>query len=66
MKGKVWNELKDIMSQKGITGRALAEYMDVHHVTVSRWLHGFSEPCIKELIEIANFLDVTLDELVGR
>lgn len=66
MKGKQWDELKEAMKGKHISGRAMAHDLGVHHVTVSRWLNGVTEPCIKELIEIADYVGVSIDALVGR
>lgn len=65
MKGKDWIRLRKAMEVAGMRGKDLARSLGVHYVTVSRWLHGATEPCIEELVAIARTLNVSVDYLVG-
>ena len=56
--------LKDLRKAKGIGQDRLAEELNVSVKTISHWETGYSEPSIAQLIELANFFDVSIDELV--
>lgn len=58
--------LKQLRNIKGISQKQLAEDMNITLKTVSHWETGYSEPSIGQLINLANYFDVTIDELVGR
>ena len=58
--------LKTIRKEKHISQEALAKYLDVSIKTISHWETGYSEPSIAQLIQIADFFDVSLDFLLGR
>jgi transcriptional regulator with XRE-family HTH domain len=51
---------------KGFTQQKLAQKAGVYPNTIHYWEHDLSSPSIVLLICIADVLDVTLDELVGR
>ena len=44
----------------------LAEALNISSKTISHWETGYTEPSISQLIQLADFFDVTLDELMGR
>ena len=59
--------LRRILRIKRWTGMRLAKVLGVAKSTVSQWLSGKREPkTIDDLIKLADKLDVSLDELVGR
>lgn len=58
--------LKLLRTAKGVGQRELAEALHTTLKTVSHWETGYSEPSILQLIALADFFDVTLDDLVGR
>ena len=60
------NNMKTLRSDKKIGQSTLAEALNVSIKTISHWETGSSEPSIAQLVQIADFLDVTLDELVGK
>jgi len=66
MRGSEWVELRSAMKRKGLSGRAMARELGVHYVTVSHWLNGTTEPCLRQLVDIADCLNASLDELLGR
>lgn len=60
------NNMKTLRSDKKIGQSTLAKALNVSIKTISHWETGYSEPSIAQLVQIADFLDVTLDELVGK
>ena len=42
----------------------LAVEMGVNQQTIARWEGGHTEPCIAQLIILADFFSITVDELV--
>ena len=64
---KIFKEnLKSLRIAKGIGQSVLAEKMNISTKTISHWETGYSEPSIAQLVQLAEFFDVSLDELVGR
>ena len=57
-------KMKQIRSEKGISQKEMAEKLDTTQQLVSQYETCLVEPTIKRLIEIAQILDVSLDELV--
>ena len=53
--------MKALMSQK-----ELAEKLGTSNVNVGRYENGRREPSISMLIKMAELLNVTIDELVGK
>ena len=46
--------------------KQLAEILKISVKTVSHWETGYGEPSISQLIAIADFFEISLDDLVGR
>lgn len=42
----------------------IAEYMNVSRQTISKWENGTSEPAVNDLIRMAKYFNVTLDDLI--
>lgn len=57
--------LKRVREEKGITQQTLAEHLYVTRQAVSRWEGGSRYPDIMTAKKMAQFLDVTLDELLS-
>lgn len=56
--------LKSLRKNKGLTQEQLAEYFNVSSRTVSRWETGSNMPDVDMLIEIADFYDVEIREII--
>lgn len=56
----------DLRKQKGITQEELAAELGITAAAVSKWEKGYSLPDILMLCSLADYFDVTADELLGR
>ena len=56
--------LKELRKEKGITQEAFAEELNVSGRTVSRWETGSNLPDISLIVEIADFYDVDVREII--
>lgn len=57
--------LKALRKEKGLTQEQLAEKMSVSGRTVSRWETGSNMPDIGMLVELAEFYEVSIPELIA-
>jgi len=62
---KIGNFLKNLRKEKGITQEMLAEKLSVSGRIVSRWETGNNMPDISLLIELAEFYDISIPEIVN-
>lgn len=51
---------------KGLAQKQVADALNVSESGYAHWEQGRTEPNIEMLINLANFFDISLDELVGR
>ncbi|WP_167958073.1 helix-turn-helix domain-containing protein [Anaerosporobacter faecicola] len=58
-------KLKEKRVQKNLTQMQVADYMGVSYQAVSNWERGNSMPDIAKLDELCQYLDCTLQELLG-
>lgn len=58
--------IQELRTAKKLTQKALAEKIGVKNYTVANWEQGRTEPSVKDLIDLANFFECSLDYLVGR
>lgn len=63
---KFSENLKALRTASGAGQKQLAEKLNISLKTISHWETGYSEPSISQLIQLADFFEVTIDELVGR
>ena len=61
---KVGAFLKHLRKEKGITQEKLSEELGVSGRTISRWETGKNMPDISLLVEIAEFFDVSIPEII--
>jgi len=62
---RIGSFLKALRKEKGLTQEQLAERLGVSARTVSRWETGSNMPDISLLLEIAEFYDVSIPEIVS-
>ena len=62
----IGNVIKKYRRQKDLTQEQLAEYLNVSVSAVSQWESGKTTPDIAMVVSLANFFDITTDELLGR
>ena len=58
--------LKELRQTAKITQSGLAEKLNLHPQTVSKWERGLSEPDIAQLGDLAAALGITLEKLLGK
>ena len=61
---KTGSFFKELRKEKGLTQEQLAEYFHVTGRTVSRWETGSNMPDLDILVEMADYYDVDLRELL--
>jgi transcriptional regulator with XRE-family HTH domain len=57
--------LRDLLKQKGVTNKTLADYISASQQAVNLYTAGTSQPTVGKLVKIAEFFKVSLDYLVG-
>lgn len=57
--------IKELRIEAGLTQLAIANEFSVCKTTVTRWESGKNEPSLNMLMRIANFFQVSVDELIG-
>jgi len=62
---KIGSFLKELRKEKNLTQEKLAEQLHVSNRTVSRWETGSNMPDIGMLVEIADFYDVSIPEIIN-
>ena len=62
---KIGSFLKELRKEKGITQEEFAENLNVSGRTVSRWETGTNMPDISLLVEISEFFDVSISEIIS-
>ena len=62
---KIGSFLKELRKEKGITQEQFAEIINVSGRTVSRWETGNNMPDISLLVEIADYFDVSIPEIIN-
>ena len=58
--------LKQLRKERKVTQVQLAAHLGYYHSAVVKWESGQCEPSYDILIRIADYFDVTLDDLLGR
>lgn len=58
--------LREIRKKKGISQLKMALDLHTNQNTISRYETGDREPGLKELVAIADYLDVSIDYLLER
>lgn len=61
---KIGKLLKELRKEKGLTQEQLAEQLNISRRTISRWETGHNLPDLDILIEIADYYEIDLRELL--
>lgn len=61
---KTGSLLKELRKEKGMTQEQLAEYLNVSGRTISRWETGSNMPDLDILIELSDYYDIDIRELL--
>lgn len=57
--------MKQELKAQGKMQKDLCEHLHVNKSTLSQWLNGINEPPMRSIVEIALFLGVSTDYLMG-
>ena len=60
------DNLKSLRKANNLDQKTFAKILNISPKTISHWETGYTEPSISQLIAIANFFDISLDELLDR
>ncbi|PWM72240.1 MAG: XRE family transcriptional regulator [Bacillota bacterium] len=60
------NNLKNLRNEAQVNQKALASQFRVTQATISSWENGRTAPSFEQLIQIADYFDVSVDYLIGR
>ena len=66
MNVKIGKHIKELRNRDGVTQDALAEALGVTGQAISKWENESGYPDIEHIIPIANFFNVTIDQLFGH
>ena len=59
------NKIKEIAKQKNITLKDISKKLNISYRSLQRYSAGTREPDYKTIVDIANYLNVTVDELLN-
>ena len=58
--------IKDVMRRRKLLPSQLAAELGISHTTVGRWLSGKEAPSIKSWLKLANYIDMSLEEILSQ
>ncbi|MDE7071670.1 MAG: helix-turn-helix domain-containing protein [Clostridia bacterium] len=58
-------KLAELIAQNNKNQNQISADLNISKQKLSNWKSGFSEPCIDDLIKLAQYFNVTIDFLVG-
>ena len=59
-------ELKSRRKKMGLSQEEVAKKLGVHNTTYGNWELGKTEPSLNDLVKLADLMNVSTDELLGR
>lgn len=59
-------KLKELRQEKGLSQEQLALIINVKNYTIGNWEQERSEPSIEDIIKLADYFQISTDELLGR
>lgn len=60
------NKIKVVLAEKDLNNKWLAEKIGKDPATISKWVTNTTQPNLEALIDIANALEVSVQELVRQ
>lgn len=63
---KLAERLKTIRKAKGLSQKDLSRLLNVSQPAIAKWESGSREPCLDDLIKLADILGESTDFLLGR
>lgn len=66
MKNAIGKSIKEKRIEQGLSQQALANMIGVTHASISYWENGVNIPNVFDVWKIADVLNISIDELVGR
>ena len=58
--------IQELRINSGLTQKQLAEKIGVKNYIIGNWEQGRTEPSVKDLIDLANIFECSIDYLLGR
>ena len=59
-------KIRELRERKGMTQAELAKAVNVSKATACQWESGLRRPSLVNLLALANVLECTIDDIVGR
>ena len=59
----ILNRLKFVLLERNIRNKELARALEKTESTVSQWVNNYKQPSVETFYQIAEFLDVNLQDL---
>lgn len=57
--------LRSLIAKEKITQKALADHLGISRAAINTYVCGKREPCLQNLVAIAQYFDVSTDYLLG-
>jgi putative transcriptional regulator len=64
MAKQIYNRIKAVLAEKGITNNWLADELRMNRTTVSKWCRNEMQPRVETLFQIADVLKIDVRELL--
>lgn len=64
MCNKNYNRIKIVLAEKNLPNKYLAEKLGRDQATISKWVTNSAQPPLETLIQIAQCLDVDIQDLI--
>ena len=61
-----YNRIREVLRQRKISNKWLAEKLEKDQITVSRWCRNVQQPSLPTLFRIAELLEVAPADLLGE
>ena len=66
MENTIGKSIKEKRIEQGLSQQTLAKAIGVTHASISYWENGVNIPNVLDVWKIADVLNMSIDELIGR